>query len=162
MSVSFVDLSKNSTLYKKFGIEAGWRFGMYRTARFGDLDALAHLNHTSYLRYFEDCRLQYLIHHGLTNIQNCSPDHPTPVLLGLEIKYLSPVHHCDELFVTTRCIKIGNTSMTLEYAAWKQGCAAWCTSPFVLMIPSKAIKWKINEKMKESIVKFEPNKVAVS
>ncbi|MBR72600.1 MAG: hypothetical protein CMM30_06650 [Rhodospirillaceae bacterium] len=161
MSNSYIDLSEKSELSKDFNIDDGWRFGMIRTARFADLDALAHLNHTTYLRYFEDCRLQYLIKHGLTTIQKCSPKHPSPFLLGLEIKYLKPVNHCDKLLITTRCIKIGNTSMTLEYSAWTNGCAAWCVGAFVFVIPDTGDKWTIDKNLKDSILKYELKTVSI-
>lgn len=159
MSPKFIDLTSNVNLIQKFGIDDGWRFGMLRNARFADLDALAHLNHTTYLRYFEDCRLQYLIHFGLEKLKYCDPSGASPVLLGLEIRYLLPVLHGDEVLVTTRCTKIGNTSMTLEYSAWTSGCAAWCIGTFVMIVPASGEKVAVSKEMKDAISSFETQKV---
>jgi len=153
----FIDLATRPDVVEQFGVEPGWRFAMVRHARFADLDALAHLNHTTYLRYFEDARLQYLVHHGLEGLRRGGKDTPSPVLLGLEIRYLKPAFHGDAVLATVRTAKIGNTSMSLDYAAWTTGCAATCTSPFVLMNAGTGEKVTVPDDMRKSISDFEPD-----
>ncbi|HEU0025154.1 MAG TPA: thioesterase family protein [Thermoleophilaceae bacterium] len=70
--------------------------------RFGDLDAMRHLNNVVFLRYFESARIAYMSH--------LSPDHspanPERGSYGLifaegHINYRSPVHFDEE--VEVRC-----------------------------------------------------------
>ena len=152
----FIDLNARPDVVEAFGVEPGWRFAMMRRARFADLDALAHLNHTTYLRYFEDARIEYLVHHGIQNITAAEAENPSPVLLGLEVRYLQPAFHRDAVLATVRTTKIGNTSMALEYAAWTKGCAATCTTPFVLMLAKSGEKVAVPDTMRQSITDFEP------
>lgn len=148
----YLDLEAHPDLVSEFGVEPGWRFAMIRRARFSDLDSLAHLNHTAFLRYFEDARLNYLRLHGLPPP---GIDTPAPVLARLEVEYKQPAFHGDRILVTTRLASMRNTSFVLEYAAWTQGCACAGNTLCVLMVAATGEKIPIPPTMRESVAAFE-------
>ena len=39
---------------------SGGRFSMTQKVRFGDLDAMQHMNNVEFLRYFETARIEYI------------------------------------------------------------------------------------------------------
>ncbi len=150
----FIDLKERSDIVGEFNIEAGWRFALARRALFGELDALSHLNHTTFLRYFEDARLGYMMHHGLAAP---APDSIGCVLARLEADYKQPVFYDERLIITVRAAKIGNTSILLEYGAWsaEKGLTCHSTSLLVMVVTVSGKKERISDAMRESIASFE-------
>jgi acyl-CoA thioester hydrolase len=72
------------------------RFSMVQKVRFGDLDAMQHMNNVEFLRYFETARIEY--------IQRLSPEHaPTSrkafgfIFAECHIAYRSPAQYGDEI-----------------------------------------------------------------
>jgi acyl-CoA thioester hydrolase len=68
------------------------RFSMTQKVRFGDLDAMQHMNNVEFLRFFETARIEY--------IQQLSPEHtPTSrrafgfIFAECHIAYRSPAHY---------------------------------------------------------------------
>lgn len=151
---SSIDLKAEPDLVKQFKVEPGWRFALARRALFAELDALSHLNHTSFLRYFEDARLGYLRRHGLSKP---APDKLAAVLVRLEADYLAPVFFDERVLVTARVVKLGNTSLVLEYGAWTEehGCACRSTSVLVLSVATTGQKQRIPDDMRRAIADFE-------
>jgi acyl-CoA thioester hydrolase len=150
----FLDLKERPEIAREFNIEAGWRFALARRALFAELDALSHLNHTTFLRYFEDARIGYMMHHGL----------PAPgprslgcVLAHLEADYKQPVFFDQRLIITVRTVKIGNTSISLEYGAWsaEKGLTCRSTSLLVLVVTVSGEKQRVSDAMRASISAFE-------
>jgi len=77
--------------------------------RWGDMDALGHVNNAEYLRYFEQSRVQWLEGLGYpTNGQGCGP-----ILAKMTVTYLKPVVYPSELEVRIFPARLGNTSFTL-------------------------------------------------
>ena len=150
----FLDLNQRPDIARELNIDADWRFALTRRALFGELDALGHLNHTSFLRYFEGARLGYMRHHGLPAP---APDALACVLARLEADYRQPVFYDQRLVVTVRTAKIGNTSISLEYGAWsaEDGLACQATSLLVLVVMATGEKQRISDAMRASIAGFE-------
>ena len=72
------------------------RFSMVQRVRFGDLDAMQHMNNVEFLRYFETARIEY--------IEQLSPDHiPTSrssfgfIFAEAHISYRSPARYGEEI-----------------------------------------------------------------
>ena len=150
----FIDLQERPDIAGEFNIEAGWRFALARRALFAELDALSHLNHTTFLRYFEDARLGYMMHHGLSAP---GPDVTGCVLARLEAEYKQPVFYNERLIITVRTVKIGNTSIVLEYGAWsaEKGLTCQSTSLLVMVVTVTGKKERISDAMRASIADFE-------
>ena len=77
--------------------------------RWGDMDALGHVNNAEYLRYFEQSRVQWLETLGYqTTGKGCGP-----ILATMKVTYLKPVVYPSELEVRLLPARVGNTSFTL-------------------------------------------------
>jgi acyl-CoA thioester hydrolase len=150
----FVDLKSRPEIAEEFNIEGAWRFALAKRAKFHELDALSHLNHTTFLRYFEDARIGYLMLHGLPAP---GPDSIGSVLARLEADYRQPVFYDERLLVTVRTEKIGNTSILLEYGAWsaEKGLTCRSTSLLVMVVTVTGEKTRISDEMRASIAAFE-------
>jgi pyruvate kinase len=55
------------------GIPAPWTFGMADRVRFGELDALNHVNNVVYLRWYETLRVNYLEDYGIYDLAGPDP-----------------------------------------------------------------------------------------
>ena len=85
--------------------------------RWGDQDALAHVNHIMYLQYFETARIEYLLRLGM--------DPPGPswresggIIASVTCRYLAPVTFPDTLHVGARISHMGSDRMTMEHVAF--------------------------------------------
>ena len=84
--------------------------------RFGDTDAMGHVNNARYLTYCESARVDYweqvtgrpfaIITHGATE---------SMILADIRVTFRSPAFAGEVLTVETRCSGIGRTSFTLEH-----------------------------------------------
>jgi acyl-CoA thioester hydrolase len=85
--------------------------------RFKDIDALGHVNNANHLSYIELARVNYFNSAVGKNI-NWSEE--GIILARIEMDYLFPVLPEDEIWVYTRCSKMGNKSFDLEYLIIKK------------------------------------------
>jgi acyl-CoA thioester hydrolase len=92
-----------------------WAYTHTERIRFGDLDAMRHLNNVVFLRYFETARISYL---------NSLSDSHDPVnrhegfgfiFASCHIDYRSPGHFDEEVAISVRPGKIGTKSLRLEF-----------------------------------------------
>ena len=81
--------------------------------RYGDLDPQGHVNNAKYLTFFEQARVQYMIHLGLYT-QDQSFMKVGVIVADAHIAFLAPIHFGDDVKVGVRISKLGNKSMTVE------------------------------------------------
>jgi acyl-CoA thioester hydrolase len=84
--------------------------------RFGDLDAMRHLNNVVFLRYFETARIAYL----RELVPSHDPAHPENDAFGLifaecHINYRSPVHFDEEVAVACSIGNVKRSSFRVEF-----------------------------------------------
>jgi acyl-CoA thioester hydrolase len=106
-----------------------WAFTHTERIRFGDLDAMRHLNNVVFLRYFETARINYLnslfdTHDPATSV---SPAHPRKlgqagdvtgfgfIFASCHIDYRSPGQFDEEVAIRVRPAEIGTKSLKLEF-----------------------------------------------
>ncbi len=89
-------------------------FAVIERVRFGDLDAMQHMNNVEFLRYFETARIAYL--------ESLSPEHtPTSrsdfgfIFAECQISYRSPAFYGEEIRTEIVPRKIGNSSLRLGF-----------------------------------------------
>jgi len=89
-------------------------FAVVERVRFGDLDAMQHMNNVEFLRYFETARIAYL--------ESLSPEHtPTSrsdfgfIFAECQISYRSPAFYGEEIRTEIVPQKIGNASLQLGF-----------------------------------------------
>jgi acyl-CoA thioester hydrolase len=88
-------------------------------ARWGDMDALGHVNNILYLQYFETARIEYLLRLGM--------DPPGPqwqeeglIIKSVSCRFAAPVKFPDTLFVGARIASIGDDRVIMKHAAFSQ------------------------------------------
>lgn len=92
----------------------GSPFTIVERVRFGDLDAMQHMNNVEFLRFFETARIAYL--------QSLSPDHvPTRreefgfIFAECHIAYRAPAFYDDEIETTIRPAEVRRSSLKLDF-----------------------------------------------
>jgi acyl-CoA thioester hydrolase len=90
--------------------------------RFGDLDAMRHLNNVVFLRYFETARIAYL----RELVPSHDPAHPEADAFGLifaecHINYRSPVHFDEEVGVRCSIGHVRRSSFRVEFEMRVEG-----------------------------------------
>ena len=83
--------------------------------RFKDIDRMGHVNNANHLTYIEIARFRYF-----EDVVKADGDGKWSKTLGLilarvEIDYKKPILLHDNVFVWTRCSKIGSKSLTLDW-----------------------------------------------
>jgi acyl-CoA thioester hydrolase len=85
--------------------------------RWGDLDALGHVNNTLFFRYFESARVAYLekIGFSLDPTQRVGP-----ILGSTECRFRRPLRYPDRLKVGAKVATLSEDRFTMEYAVWSE------------------------------------------
>ena len=106
-----------------------WAFTHTERIRFGDLDAMRHLNNVVFLRYFETARINYLnsISEDHDPVRPVSLPHPRKlgqvsdvtgfgfIFASCHIDYRSPGNFDEDVDVRVRPAEIGTKSLKLEF-----------------------------------------------
>lgn len=103
---------------RKAGVPEPWTFGMADRVRFGELDALNHVNNVVYLRWYETLRVNYLNNY---DIYSLAGEKPKFVVKSVGIDYKAEVKRDTNYINVTRTISMRNTSWTMEYATFVDG-----------------------------------------
>jgi acyl-CoA thioester hydrolase len=81
--------------------------------RFKDIDKMGHVNNANYLTYIELARVRYF--EDVVGTDKKWSQQVGIILARIEIDYKAPVFLHDNVFVYTRCSRIGNKSLTLDW-----------------------------------------------
>ena len=100
---------------RALGIPEPWTFGLADRVRFGEIDALGHVNNTAYLRWFESFRLPYL---QARHVTDYGPDSPRLVLKRASCDYMAEMFQGMDYIVTGRARALRTTSFTMDFAVW--------------------------------------------
>lgn len=102
---------------------AGWlqkfQFSIPIKVRYCETDMLGHVNNVSYFMYFEQGRVDYFDHLGLTAA--LFGDRFVAVTADLECQYLEQVYLKDPLQLYVRTARIGRSSVDIQYALVANG-----------------------------------------
>jgi acyl-CoA thioester hydrolase len=115
------------------GVPEPWTFGHADRVRFYELDALNHVNNTTYLRWFETLRVLWFFDRGITQYR---PEDPTFVVRSLSCDYHAPLFLNDDYIVTARCESFRRTSFRKVYAVWSGG--RLCTGGSAVIVKTDA------------------------
>ena len=101
--------------------EASYRFWTDDLVRWGDLDALGHVNNAIFARYFESGRIAYLSAAGA----GLGEVAITFVLVRLSIDFHTEMRYPGAVRIGTRLARLGRSSAGFAHAIFQgQGCAA--------------------------------------
>ena len=92
-----------------------WAFSHVERVRFGDLDAMRHLNNVVFLRYFETARIAYI----QELLPAHDPSHPEGgfglIFAECQIFYRSPGQFDEEVTVDLRIADVRRSSFRVEF-----------------------------------------------
>jgi acyl-CoA thioester hydrolase len=91
-----------------------WAYTHMERVRFGDLDAMKHLNNVVFLRYFETARINYL-NQLMDSHDPVSRNGFAFIFASCQIDYRSPAHFDEEVAVRVRPAACGTKSLKLEF-----------------------------------------------
>ena len=83
--------------------------------RFGEIDALGHVNNAVFFRWFEAARARHFVHLGLTDY---APEAPRLVLAHTEAAFRAEMRLHEDYVVTVRTARVGTTSVSQDYAVF--------------------------------------------
>src|SRR5215471_9177904 len=86
--------------------------------RWGDLDALGHVNNTVFFRYFESARVAYFNRIGFW--PKSEHEGTGPILASTQCRFRRPLHYPDRLKVGAGVVSLAEDRFTMEYAVWSQ------------------------------------------
>lgn len=110
-------------------MDGDFRFELPLEVRFRDLDALGHVNHATFLTYFEEARTAYWMH--LTGVG--SLEALDFILARAECDYRASLLFPERVRVGVRCARIGAKSFDLEYRVLRQDGVVAATGRTVLV-----------------------------
>jgi acyl-CoA thioester hydrolase len=141
----------------RFGVEPGWSFAIRHRVRWSECDGFRHANHRAYFEWFEEARNRYLETAGLPGL---SAGTPGPVIAETGIRYRRPLAYGDDILVSARTVRLGNTSFEMEYAVLRQGLCALGRAVLILIVAATGEKTPLPPAMRRAILARDPGAVA--
>lgn len=133
---------------REFGIEGDWAVVRRHRIRWSECDQYAHANNTAYLTLCEDLRVS----HWLSLGGRFALGEPGPVVGQMEVRYLRSLAFDDAVAVTMRPATLRRSSLTQEYAVWKEGLVFTCRAVLVLIRHGSGEKAPIPPGMRAALV----------
>ncbi|MDK2777274.1 MAG: acyl-CoA thioesterase [Pseudomonadota bacterium] len=85
--------------------------------RFGDTDALGHINNTVLPVWFEEARTPLF----RLFTPDLNPQDWHLIIAKIEVEYVGELFYGKEVEIRTFVSKLGNSSMTIHHEAWQEG-----------------------------------------
>lgn len=93
----------------------GWAFSFVDAVRFGDLDAMRHLNNVAFLQFFESARIAYIT----SIVPSHRPTEPESdwglIFAECHIAYRAPAFFADEIRTHLRPSELRRSSFRMEF-----------------------------------------------
>ena len=121
------------------------------------MDALAHVNHTLYIKWMETARMHYFNACGLSALYE--REQIGPILGSLNVRYLKPVVFPDRITVHTTVSRLGGASFDMEYqltsAAQDGAVVATATARCVVYDYKNAQSSPISDSLRQGFLDLE-------
>ena len=134
------------------GVPARWPFGLLDRVRFSEIDALGHVNHTAYLRWFESLRVLYMRERGISAYDGSGP---LIVLKSVTMEYRREMFLGERYVVTARTMRFRRASLEMEYAAFAPDLRAEGTAVIVLLARDGSGKHLLSAEEKARLVALD-------
>jgi acyl-CoA thioester hydrolase len=85
------------------------------TIHWAEMDAMGHVNHARYFTWFESARIALFARIGILADR---PRDIGPILAMATCDFIRPVVYPASIVAGARILKVGRTSITMEYAVW--------------------------------------------
>lgn len=132
------------------GVPDPWNFGMADRVRFGEIDALNHVNNVAYLRWYETLRVHYLNEYDLYSL--AGPD-PKIVIKSASLEYRAEVHSGATYINVARTVAMRNSSFAMEYATFVDGKITTTGTAVVVLLDQSNAKRPLPEALRDVLVK---------
>jgi acyl-CoA thioester hydrolase len=132
-----------------------FKFSAFMRVGFSDTDAQGIVYYGRYLPFFDEARVEYLRHLGLLRADLGSCEF---VMRACEILYEAPARFDDLIEVFVRTSRIGRSSVTGDYAAYRvEDDALMCTAEQTLVLVDLAERrpHPVPQDYKERVAAFE-------
>jgi acyl-CoA thioester hydrolase len=100
--------------------------------RYSDLDPQGHVNNASYLTYFEQARIAYILQLGLWDGRSFLDI--GIVLAEARVTFRAPVLYGQDVRVGVRVPRLGNKSLTMEYLLEDAACGQELASGATVLV----------------------------
>ncbi|MFQ6548089.1 acyl-CoA thioesterase [Aestuariibius sp. 2305UL40-4] len=148
MKISYLTPLAEAEL-RQLGIPEPWTYGRADRTRFGELDALAHINNTAYLRWFETFRIHYFRDYGISNY---TPEDPRIVLRRVEVDYLAEMLLEEDYVVVGRTRELRTTSFTMDYAIFSGGTLRCTSSAVLVLLEADGTKRPLSDAIRQTLI----------
>jgi acyl-CoA thioester hydrolase len=101
-------------------VRAAFRFWWPVTVRWGDMDAMGHVNNMVYFQYLESARVGFCEAWGWKS-RDLSSARQGPVIVSQLFNYRRPLHYPAEVEVGLECTEIRGRSFVLACAIFRKG-----------------------------------------
>lgn len=130
-----------------------WTFGLKDRVRFGEIDALNHVNHTAPLRWFEALRVRWFARQGISDY---GPGAPRIVLRNISAHFIRELVLGEDYIVTGRATQYRHTSFSMDYAVHVPHPARpdpriMASSVIVILDPATGARKPLTEVQKETL-----------
>lgn len=92
----------------------GWPFSYVDRVRFGDLDAMRHLNNVAFLQFFESARIAYISSIAPSH-DPADPDDFGLIFAECHIAYRAPAFYDEEIRTAIRPAEVKRSSFRVEF-----------------------------------------------
>lgn len=134
---------------------ADFRHFISLPVRWGDMDALSHVNNVEYLRYLESGRIAYMETLRPAEL----PPNQHMVIVDVQCRFLRQLYYPMTVEVATRISRLGNRSMQFQATIYIQGedaPAATSTGTLVWYDFATGRSAPLPEAVRTAIVEYEP------
>jgi acyl-CoA thioester hydrolase len=77
--------------------------------RWGDMDAMSHVNNVQYFRLLEEARIQWLAQEGISTL----PTQGAPILASISLDFVRPLNYPGTAIVRQEVTRVGRSSLEL-------------------------------------------------
>lgn len=116
------------------GVPEPWQFGMADRVRFGEIDALNHVNNVVYFRWYETLRVHYLDHLGLFDLAGTGAKY---VVKSVSADYHAEIKRDATYLNLARTVEMRNTSFSMEYATFVNGKVTTTGTAIVVLLDAE-------------------------
>jgi acyl-CoA thioester hydrolase len=134
-----------------------FRFHHLLEVRYGDLDPQGVVNNATYLTYFEQARVQYLVQLGLFSVDQSFLEIGV-IVADVHVAYYAPLLWGVPVKAGVRTAKIGNKSMTVDQCVVNDGTDLVYASGTVILVAYDYLQRKsipVPEEWKQKIGGFD-------
>ena len=120
---------------------------MMDRVRFGEIDALNHVNNAAYLRWFENFRIHYFREYALNTYRGTPP---RVVLKAVSLDFKAEVLLNAVYFGTGRTASYRSSSFVMEYAVWVRNTLTTTGGAVIVVLNPDGSKASLPDKLTET------------